>query len=103
MFNLPIPSPPWYPRLPLTRWSPPEQNAHPPSLGEGPSPENKITPTVLSSFAEWKASNNSKTVLGRKAFLTSGRLKAILITPFLFFIGNIFIFFSRFPILMQHY
>src|SRR5690606_6766834 len=60
---------------------PPEQNAHPPSLAEGPSPVSKITPISRSSSAIVKASNNSKTVFGRNAFRTSGRLNAILTTP----------------------
>src|SRR5690625_5789776 len=81
MFNLPTLSSPSYPFLPRTLWSPPEQKAQPPSLGDGPSPDNKMTPTSRSSSAIVNASKSSNTVFGRKAFLTSGRLKAILATP----------------------
>ena len=34
----------WYPSLPRMRWSPPEQNAQPPSFGLGPLPVSSTTP-----------------------------------------------------------
>ena len=58
----------------------PLQNAQPPSLGEGPSPVISTTPI---SWLSWqvRASQSSSTVLGVKAFRTSGRLKAMRATP----------------------
>jgi len=62
-------------------WSPPLQKAYTPSFGDGPSPLSKTTPTFVSLCASLKAIRSSLTVLGRKAFLTAGLLKAIRATP----------------------
>src|SRR5690606_22207120 len=57
------------------------QKEYTPSFGDGPSAESKITPIEVSSCASEKALSNSEVVFGRKAFLTSGLLKAIRATP----------------------
>src|SRR5579872_5856304 len=63
------------------RWSPPEQNAHPPSLGEGPLPVSSTQPTSEDIRAWSSAVYSSSTVPGRKALRTSGRLKATRTVP----------------------
>ena len=72
---------PLYPVLERTFWSPPLQNAQPPSLGEGPSPVISTTPMSWLSWQVMRASQSSSTVLGVKAFRTSGRLNAMRATP----------------------
>jgi hypothetical protein len=58
------------------RWSPPEQNAQPPSFRLGPLPVSNTTPIRGLILASSNAACNSSTVCGRNAFRTSGRLKA---------------------------
>jgi hypothetical protein len=58
------------------RWSPPEQNAHPPSFGDGPLPVNNTTPTS-DDIRAWSSTRyNSSTLCGRNALRTSGRSNA---------------------------
>ena len=72
------PSAYWYPARPRMRWSPPEQNAQPPSFGLGPLPVRSTQPMSALVRACSRAAISSSTVWGRKALRTSGRLKAIL-------------------------
>ncbi|CPU66399.1 Uncharacterised protein [Mycobacteroides abscessus] len=58
------------------RWSPPEQNAHPPSLGEGPLPVRSTVPTSDVMRAWSRTRYSSSTVWGRNALRTSGRSNA---------------------------
>ena len=71
------PSAYWYPARPRIRWSPPEQNAQPPSFSEGPLPVSSTQPTSEDIRAWSSARYSSSTVCGRKALRTSGRSKAI--------------------------
>src|SRR6478609_1310250 len=63
------------------RWSPPEQNAQPPSFGEGPLPVMITAPTSLDTRECSRAVYSASTVFGRNALRTSGRLKAIRTAP----------------------
>ena len=63
------------------RWSPPEQNAQPPSRGEGPLPVSSTQPTSGVSRAWSSAWYSSSTVCGRNALRTSGRSNAIRTAP----------------------
>src|SRR4029453_8508413 len=63
------------------RWSPPEQKAQPPSLGEGPLPVSSTQPTSAVCRAWSSTRYSSSTVWGRKALRTSGRSKATRTTP----------------------
>ena len=63
------------------RWSPPEQNAQPPSFGDGPLPVSSTQPTSPDIRAWSSARYSSSTVWGRNAFLTSGRSKATRTVP----------------------
>jgi hypothetical protein len=59
------------------RWSPPEQNAHPPSFPDGPLPVSSTQPTSDDVRACSSAWYSSSTVCGRNALRTSGRSNAI--------------------------
>ncbi len=59
------------------RWSPPEQNAQPPSRGDGPLPVSSTVPTSGDLRAWSRARYSSSTVCGRNALRTSGRWNAI--------------------------
>jgi hypothetical protein len=63
------------------RWSPPEQNAQPPSFGDGPFPVMRTQPTSEVRRAWSRAVKSSSTVEGRKALRTSGRSKAMRTAP----------------------
>ena len=63
------------------RWSPPEQNAQPPSFGDGPLPVSSTQPTSLDIRAWSSAVYSSSTVCGRNALRTSGRLNATRTVP----------------------
>ena len=63
------------------RWSPPEQNAHTPSFGDGPLPVSSTQPTSVDMRAWSRAWYSSSTVCGRKALRTSGRSKAMRTVP----------------------
>jgi hypothetical protein len=70
-----------YPSRPRMRWSPPLQNAQPPSLGDGPLPVSNTQPTSDVCRAWSRAVKSSSTVCGRNALRTSGRLKAMRTVP----------------------
>ena len=69
------------PTRPRIRWSPPEQNAQPPSLADGPLPVSSTQPTsgVIRAWSSTRYS--SSTVCGRNALRTSGRSNAIRTVP----------------------
>ena len=72
---LPTASLPIYPSSPRTEISPPEQKA------SSPWPVKIITPTFSSSLAKVNARSNSKSVSGRNALRTWGRLIVIFAIP----------------------
>ena len=71
----------WYPERPRIRWSPPEQNAQPPSFALGPFPVSRMQPTSGVIRAWSSARYSSSTVCGRNALRTSGRSNAIRTVP----------------------
>ena len=70
-----------YPSLPRMRWSPPEQNAQPPSRGDGPLPVSRTQPTS-GLWRAWSSTRySSSTVAGRNALRISGRSNATRTQP----------------------
>jgi hypothetical protein len=63
------------------RWSPPLQNAQPPSRGDGPLPVSSTQPTSVLMRAWSSAVYSWSTVRGRNALRTSGRLNAMRTVP----------------------
>jgi hypothetical protein len=63
------------------RWSPPLQNAQPPSRGDGPLPVSSTQPTSVAHAGVVERGVELSTVRGRNALRTSGRLNAMRTVP----------------------